>query len=83
MSDAFSIRVFSVPPPAGSQAGGGAVGRITVGEFEVNFFGVGAWPDPDTYLDDLYDAAAAELPGVVARLESGAVGARLRCSTRT
>ncbi|GGU10666.1 hypothetical protein ACH4HG_01395 [Streptomyces coeruleorubidus] len=35
------------------------------------------WPDVDTYLDDLHDAAVAELPGVVAQLESGAVGARL------
>jgi hypothetical protein len=35
------------------------------------------WPDPDTYIDDLYDAASAELPRVVAQLESGALGARL------
>ncbi|WP_346138212.1 hypothetical protein [Streptomyces coeruleofuscus] len=35
------------------------------------------WPDPDTYLDDLYDTAAAELPGVVSQLESGVLGARL------
>ncbi|MFJ4819922.1 hypothetical protein [Streptomyces sp. NPDC088801] len=34
-------------------------------------------PDPDTYIDDLYDAASAELPSVVAQLESGALGARL------
>ncbi|MFI7012676.1 hypothetical protein [Streptomyces sp. NPDC050164] len=37
MSDAFSIRVVSVSPPAGSEAGGGAVGRITVREFEESF----------------------------------------------
>ncbi|MFF9807076.1 hypothetical protein ACF1G5_18495 [Streptomyces coeruleorubidus] len=35
------------------------------------------WPDPDTYLDDLYEAAVAELPGVVSQLESGLLGARL------
>jgi hypothetical protein len=35
------------------------------------------WPDPDTYLDDLYDTAVAELPGVVSQLESGALGTRL------
>ncbi|MGV9453700.1 hypothetical protein [Streptomyces sp. NPDC003635] len=34
------------------------------------------WPDPDTYLDDLYDAGSAVLPRVVAQLESG-LGARL------
>jgi hypothetical protein len=34
-------------------------------------------PDPDTYIDDLYAAASAELPRVVAQLESGALGARL------
>ncbi|MFI8894803.1 hypothetical protein [Streptomyces paradoxus] len=34
-------------------------------------------PDPDTYIDDLYDAASAELPRVVAQLESGALRARL------
>lgn len=34
-------------------------------------------PDPDTYIDDLYDAASAELPRVVAQLESGALGVRL------
>ncbi|WP_282703319.1 hypothetical protein [Streptomyces sp. CC219B] len=38
------------------------------------------WPDPDTCLDDLYDAASAELPRVVARLESGPLGARLEPS---
>ncbi|MGW1216267.1 hypothetical protein ACWD5F_42210 [Streptomyces sp. NPDC002499] len=35
------------------------------------------WPDPDTYIDGLYDAASAELPRVVSQLESGAVGGRL------
>jgi hypothetical protein len=35
------------------------------------------WPDPDTYIDDLYDAASAEIPRVVSELESGALGARL------
>ncbi|MFJ8084940.1 hypothetical protein ACIQ6Y_30515 [Streptomyces sp. NPDC096205] len=35
------------------------------------------WPDPDTYIDDLYDAASAELPRVAAQLESGELGARL------
>ncbi|MGW3287696.1 hypothetical protein ACWDR3_24010 [Streptomyces sp. NPDC001002] len=35
------------------------------------------WPDPDTYIDSLYDAASAELPHVVSQLESGAVGGRL------
>ena len=34
-------------------------------------------PDPDTYIDDLYDAASAELPRVAAQLESGVLGARL------
>ncbi|WP_315884876.1 hypothetical protein [Streptomyces sp. P17] len=38
------------------------------------------WPDPDTYVDDLYDAASAELPRIVAQLESGALGARLEPS---
>lgn len=33
-------------------------------------------PDPDTYFDDLYDAGSAELPRVVAQLESG-LGDRL------
>lgn len=35
------------------------------------------WPDPDAYLDDLYDAACTEFPEVVRQLESGAVGTRL------
>ena len=35
------------------------------------------WPDPDTYIDSLYDAASAELPRVVSQLESGVVGGRL------
>ncbi|MFJ4783358.1 hypothetical protein [Streptomyces sp. NPDC088794] len=35
------------------------------------------WPDPDTYIDGLYDAASAELPRVVFQLESGVVGGRL------
>jgi hypothetical protein len=38
------------------------------------------WPDPDTYLDELYDTAVAEIPAVVSRLESGALGARLEMS---
>jgi exonuclease VII small subunit len=38
------------------------------------------WPDPDTYLDDLYDTASAELPRIVAQLESGALGRRLESS---
>ncbi|MEU6447993.1 hypothetical protein [Streptomyces sp. NPDC046979] len=38
------------------------------------------WPDPDTYIDDLYDAASAELPGLVAQLKSGPLGARLESS---
>ncbi|MGC5038491.1 hypothetical protein ACPXCS_21350 [Streptomyces sp. DT190] len=37
-------------------------------------------PDPDTYIDDLYDAASAELPTVVAQLESGALGGRLEAA---
>ncbi|MFE1454781.1 hypothetical protein ACFW7K_06990 [Streptomyces sp. NPDC058735] len=36
------------------------------------------WPDPDTYIDDLYDAASAELPRVITQLESGALGTRLQ-----
>ncbi|MFF5494766.1 hypothetical protein [Streptomyces aquilus] len=35
------------------------------------------WPDPDTYIDDLYDAACTELRSVVAELEAGVLGARL------
>jgi hypothetical protein len=38
------------------------------------------WPDPDTYLDDLYDTAAAELPAVVSQLQSGALGTCLEVS---
>ncbi|SMQ18288.1 hypothetical protein SAMN06272771_4735 [Streptomyces sp. Ag82_O1-12] len=34
-------------------------------------------PDPDTYIDELYDLASAELPRVVAQLESGVLGARI------
>ncbi|GGV77367.1 hypothetical protein ABZ178_21745 [Streptomyces massasporeus] len=34
-------------------------------------------PDPDTYIDELYDVASAELPRVAAQLESGALGARI------
>ncbi|MFD9938296.1 hypothetical protein ACFWZ6_34760 [Streptomyces massasporeus] len=34
-------------------------------------------PDPDTYIDELYDAASAELPRVAAQLQSGVLGARL------
>ncbi|MFB7498423.1 hypothetical protein ACFC09_27685 [Streptomyces sp. NPDC056161] len=37
-------------------------------------------PDPETYIENLYDAAVAELPSVVSRLESGALGARLQGS---
>ncbi|MDQ0405769.1 hypothetical protein ABVB69_07855 [Streptomyces sp. NPDC000349] len=37
-------------------------------------------PDPDTYFDDLYDAASARLPGLVAQLKSGHLGARLESS---
>ncbi|WP_328562184.1 hypothetical protein [Streptomyces coelicoflavus] len=36
------------------------------------------WPDPDTYIDELYDAASAELPGLVAQLEAGVPGGRLQ-----
>ncbi|MDQ0750622.1 hypothetical protein QF034_004853 [Streptomyces africanus] len=38
------------------------------------------WPDPDAYLDDLYDIAATELPAVVSQLQSGALGTRLEVS---
>ncbi|WP_307523692.1 hypothetical protein [Streptomyces umbrinus] len=38
------------------------------------------WPDPDTYMDELYDTAVAELPRVVSQLESGTLGARLETS---
>ncbi|MFF7042722.1 hypothetical protein [Streptomyces massasporeus] len=34
-------------------------------------------PDPDTYIDELYDLASAELPRVVAQLESGVLGVRI------
>ncbi|MER6106851.1 hypothetical protein [Streptomyces hirsutus] len=34
-------------------------------------------PDSDTYLDDLYDAAAAKIPEVVSQLRSGILGERL------
>lgn len=34
-------------------------------------------PDPDTYIDELYDLASAELPRVADQLESGVLGARL------
>ncbi|RSS22199.1 hypothetical protein [Streptomyces sp. WAC08452] len=36
------------------------------------------WSDPDTYIDELYDAATAELPGLVAQLEAGVPGDRLQ-----
>ncbi|WP_413757631.1 hypothetical protein [Streptomyces sp. MMBL 11-3] len=36
--------------------------------------------DPDTYIDELYDAAVAELPSVVSQLRSSAFGARLQAS---
>ncbi|MFG3248244.1 hypothetical protein [Streptomyces sp. NPDC048187] len=32
------------------------------------------WPDADTYIDALHDAAAAQLPGLVAQLEAGVPG---------
>ncbi|MFJ3665618.1 hypothetical protein ACIPSE_04085 [Streptomyces sp. NPDC090106] len=35
------------------------------------------WPDPDTYIDDLHAEASAELPALVAQLESGSLAARL------
>ncbi|MCX3285611.1 hypothetical protein OR263_02515 [Streptomyces sp. NEAU-H22] len=34
-------------------------------------------PDPDTYIDELYDLASAELPRFAAQLESGLLGARI------
>ncbi|WP_267714205.1 hypothetical protein [Streptomyces sp. CoH17] len=34
------------------------------------------WSDPDTYIDELYDAATAELPNLVAQLEAGVFGGR-------
>ncbi|MFF7766616.1 hypothetical protein ACFZC7_08840 [Streptomyces massasporeus] len=34
-------------------------------------------PDPDTYIDELYDLASAELPRVAAQLESGVLGPRI------
>ncbi|MFI6371736.1 hypothetical protein [Streptomyces sp. NPDC050546] len=34
-------------------------------------------PDPDTYIDELYDAASAELPRVADQLESGVLASRL------
>lgn len=34
-------------------------------------------PDPETYLEGLYEEGVAELPAVVAQLESGPLGARL------
>ncbi|MFJ4951284.1 hypothetical protein [Streptomyces sp. NPDC088760] len=36
-SDAFSIRVLSVPSASGAASGEGAIGCITVGDFEENF----------------------------------------------
>ncbi|OWA15668.1 hypothetical protein B9W64_14330 [Streptomyces sp. CS159] len=35
-------------------------------------------PDPDTYIDELYDAATAELPGLVAQLEASVPGGQLQ-----
>ncbi|MGC9411162.1 hypothetical protein [Streptomyces sp. DZ1-3] len=35
-------------------------------------------PDPDTYIDELHDAAAAQLPVVVAQLEAGVAGLQPR-----
>ncbi|MGW3970713.1 hypothetical protein ACWEFD_15630 [Streptomyces ardesiacus] len=34
------------------------------------------WSDPDTYIDELYGAATAELPNLVAQLEAGVFGGR-------
>ncbi|MEU1911804.1 hypothetical protein [Streptomyces massasporeus] len=34
-------------------------------------------PDPDTYIDELYDLASAELPRVATQLESGVLGAHI------
>jgi hypothetical protein len=39
-------------------------------------------PDPDTYIEELYDVALAALPSVVSQLTSGALGPRLRESDR-
>ncbi|MEU0969446.1 hypothetical protein ABZ357_30095 [Streptomyces sp. NPDC005917] len=39
-------------------------------------------PDPDTYIEELYDLALAELPAVVSRLASGVLGPRLEESDR-
>ncbi|MER6533577.1 hypothetical protein ABT215_07115 [Streptomyces sp900105755] len=39
-------------------------------------------PDPDTYIEELYDAAAAELPAGVSQLTSGVLGPRLQESDR-
>ncbi|MFJ8699807.1 hypothetical protein [Streptomyces ardesiacus] len=36
------------------------------------------WSDPDTYIDELYDAATGELPNLVAQLEAGVSGGRLQ-----
>ncbi|MEU3520469.1 hypothetical protein ABZ770_35295 [Streptomyces sp. NPDC006654] len=38
--------------------------------------------DPDTYLEELYEAAVAELPTVVSQLTSGVLGPRLQESDR-
>ncbi|MEV6760865.1 hypothetical protein AB0N16_09455 [Streptomyces sp. NPDC051105] len=39
-------------------------------------------PDPDSYIEELYDAAVAELPTVVSQLTSGVIGPRLQESDR-
>ncbi|MEU9277414.1 hypothetical protein [Streptomyces sp. NPDC048341] len=39
-------------------------------------------PDPDSYIEELYDAAVAELPTVVSQLTSGVIGSRLQESDR-
>ncbi|MFC8869095.1 hypothetical protein ACFUAC_15745 [Streptomyces sp. NPDC057148] len=36
------------------------------------------WPDPDSYIDELYEAATTQLPGLVVHLEAGAPGVRLQ-----
>ncbi|WP_333742636.1 hypothetical protein [Streptomyces ardesiacus] len=41
------------------------------------------WSDPDTYIDELYDAATAELQNLVAQSEAGVFGDGRRASKRT
>ncbi|MGW1618110.1 hypothetical protein [Streptomyces sp. NPDC002172] len=40
------------------------------------------WPDPGSCIEELYDAALAELPAVVSQLASGVLGPRLQESDR-